>query len=108
MTDEEKKPYFDQFKTNWEEYRIARKKYEETLPPKRPSGPFLQFTKDIRPLLVEEHPNKTLIEITKMIGEKWRSLDGPSKQKYTDSYKLKLKEWEASYAEHEATDEVEQ
>ncbi|SCV01294.1 LAME_0G15258g1_1 [Lachancea meyersii CBS 8951] len=99
MTDEEKRPYHDKFKINWEKYRVARKEYESNLPPKRPSGPFIQFTQEVRPKIISENPEKDLIEITKLIGEKWRSLSQTDKQAYTDTYKRKLKEWEEQYPE---------
>ncbi|SCW04483.1 LAFE_0H14532g1_1 [Lachancea fermentati] len=104
MSDEEKKPYHEKFKLNWEKYRIARKEYEATLPPKRPSGPFIQFTQDVRPQIVRENPDKDLIEITKLIGERWRSLSPEEKQEYTNTYKRKLREWEEQYPEEAAND----
>lgn len=97
MSDDDKKPFHSQFKENWERYRIARKEYEATLPPKRPSGPFIQFTQDVRDAIVAANPDKDLIEITKVIGEKWRSLTPEEKQEYTNTYKKKLKEWEEQY-----------
>ena len=102
MTDEDKKPYHEKFKENWEKYRIARKEYESGLPPKRPSGPFIQFTQEVRPQIIRENPTKDLIEITKLIGEKWRSLSAVDKRSYTDTYKRKLKEWEEQYPEEAA------
>ncbi|SMN17753.1 similar to Saccharomyces cerevisiae YMR072W ABF2 Mitochondrial DNA-binding protein involved in mitochondrial DNA replication and recombination [Maudiozyma saulgeensis] len=101
LTSEEKKPFYDEFRVNWEKYRVLRDEYEKTLPPKRPSGPFIQFTQEIRPIIVKENPDKNLIEITKLIGERWRNLDPVEKTKYTDAYKQKLKEWEKFYPAEE-------
>lgn len=103
LTDDEKKPFYDEFRVNWEKYRVLRDEYEKTLPPKRPSGPFIQFTQEIRPLVVKENPDKNLIEITKLIGERWRNLNPVEKTKYTDAYKQKLKEWEKFYPTENAT-----
>ena len=105
LTDEQKKPFYDEFRSNWEKYRVLRDEYEKTLPPKRPSGPFIQFTQDIRPLVVKENPDKNLIEITKIIGEKWRQLDAVKKAEYTENYRIRLKEWESCYPE-EPEDEI--
>ncbi|SCU94874.1 LADA_0G11980g1_1 [Lachancea dasiensis] len=99
MSEDDKKPFHEKFKVNWEKYRVARKEYEASLPPKRPSGPFIQFTQEVRPKIISENPDKDLIEITKLIGEKWRSLSQSDKQAYTDTYKRKLKEWEEHYPE---------
>ena len=104
LSDEEKKPYYNEFKNNWGKYRILRDEYEKTLPPKRPSGPFIQFTQEIRPIVVEENPDKNLIEITKLIGERWRNLSPAEKTKYTESYKKKLKEWEKFYPSDDEED----
>lgn len=101
LTSEEKKPFYDEFRVNWEKYRVLRDEYEKTLPPKRPSGPFIQFTQEIRPIIVKENPDKNLIEITKLIGERWRNLNTVEKTKYTDAYKQKLKEWEKFYPAEE-------
>lgn len=101
LTIEDKKPFYDEFRVNWEKYRVLRDEYEKTLPPKRPSGPFIQFTQEIRPIIVKENPDKNLIEITKLIGERWRNLDPAEKTKYTDAYKQKLKEWEKFYPAEE-------
>ena len=97
LTDDQKKPFYEEFRTNWEKYRVVRDEYEKTLPPKRPSGPFIQFTQEIRPTVVKENPDKGLIEITKIIGEKWRELDPAKKAEYTETYKKRLKEWESCY-----------
>lgn len=97
LSDDDKKPYYEEFRTNWEKYRVLRDEYEKTLPPKRPSGPFIQFTQEIRSTVVKENPDKNLIEITKMIGEKWRNLDPLKKAEYTETYKKRLKEWESCY-----------
>lgn len=97
LSDEEKKPFYDEFRTNWDKYRILRDEYEKTLPPKRPSGPFIHFTQEVRPIILKENPDCNLIEITKIIGERWRNLDPVEKSKYTDTYKRKLKEWEKCY-----------
>lgn len=102
LSDDEKKPYYDEFRTNWEKYRVLRDEYEKTLPPKRPSGPFIQFTQEVRPLVVKENPDKNLIEITKIIGSKWRDLDPVKKNEYTEMYKKRLKEWEECYPEEAA------
>ncbi|AET41096.1 DNA-binding transcription repressor IXR1 Ecym_7252 [Eremothecium cymbalariae DBVPG len=102
LSEEDKKPFYGQFKDNWEKYRIAKKEYEATLPPKRPSGPFIQFTSELRPKLLKDNPDKSLIEITKLVGEQWRNLPSEEKQKYTDAYKQKLKEWEEFYPEDDA------
>ena len=101
LTNEEKKPFYDEFRVNWEKYRVLRDEYEKTLPPKRPSGPFIQFTQEVRPIIVKENPDKNLIEITKLIGERWRNLNPVEKTKYTDAYKQKLKEWEKFYPAEE-------
>nr|CAI6628843.1 BFH_HP1_G0032860.mRNA.1.CDS.1 [Saccharomyces cerevisiae] len=97
LTDDQKKPFYEEFRTNWEKYRVVRDAYEKTLPPKRPSGPFIQFTQEIRPTVVKENPDKGLIEITKIIGERWRELDPAKKTEYTETYKKRLKEWESCY-----------
>lgn len=101
LTNDEKKPFYDEFRVNWEKYRVLRDEYEKTLPPKRPSGPFIQFTQEVRPIIVKENPDKNLIEITKLIGERWRNLNPVEKTKYTDAYKQKLKEWEKFYPAEE-------
>ncbi|AGO13797.1 AaceriAGL073CAp [[Ashbya] aceris (nom. inval.)] len=101
LSEDDKKPFYEQFKDNWEKYRVARKEYEATLPPKRPSGPFIQFTSEMRPKLLKDNPDKSLIEITKLVGEQWRSLPPEEKQKYTDAYKQKLKEWEEFYPDED-------
>ncbi|GAV47079.1 hypothetical protein ZYGR_0E00930 [Zygosaccharomyces rouxii] len=99
LNEDQKKPFYEEFRTNWDKYRVERDQYEKTLPPKRPSGPFIQFTQEIRPIVVKENPEKNLIEITKIIGERWRSLDVGKKNEYTETYKKRLKEWESCYPE---------
>ncbi|SJM84409.1 related to Intrastrand cross-link recognition protein [Zygosaccharomyces bailii] len=99
LSDDQKKPFYEEFRTNWDKYRVERDEYEKTLPPKRPSGPFIQFTQEIRPIVVKENPDKNLIEITKIIGERWRNLDSEKKNAYTETYKKRLKEWESCYPE---------
>ncbi|CAL9736591.1 hypothetical protein MOSE0_K03180 [Monosporozyma servazzii] len=94
MSIEERKPYNDQFKIHWGEYLVAREAFKKSLPPKRPSGPFIKFTQDMRPKLTNEYPNKNLIEVTKLIGQKWKELTEEGRAVYKDAYKLELRAWE--------------
>lgn len=97
LNEEQKRPYYDEFKINWDKYILQREEYEKSLPPKRPSGPFIQFTQEIRPSVIKEHPDKNLIEITKIIGQRWKSLSPAQRAAYTDTYKKRLKDWETCY-----------
>lgn len=94
MSEEERKPYNDQFKMHWDHYLAARDAYKKSLPPKRPSGPFIRFTQDMRPKLTAENPDKNLIEVTKVIGQKWKELTDEERSVYTTAYKRDLRIWE--------------
>ena len=47
--------------------------------PKRPQTSFFIYMKDTKPKLQEKHPELSLIEISKKLGEKWKKLSNEKK-----------------------------
>lgn len=53
--------------------RGRKKKANDTLP-KHPMSAYLHFAKEMRPIIKESFPDATLIDVSKQIGSKWRSM----------------------------------
>ncbi|XP_072281282.1 transcription factor A, mitochondrial [Pyxicephalus adspersus] len=54
-------------------------------PPKRPLSSFFRFLSEQRPILIKKHPEATVFEISKMIGNEWRALPEAERQAYIDA-----------------------
>ncbi|XP_033125089.1 transcription factor A, mitochondrial-like [Anneissia japonica] len=78
------------------------------VPPKRPGNSYIQFSKDTRPNLTAENPDKPVSEISKLIAELWRELPAEEKDQYVrkakmleEKYQNELKEFESSISDVE-------
>lgn len=60
---------------------------ENETPPKKPKSAFLLFTADELPLLRSSRPDLKLVEMTKLLGERWSNeVPEARKQEYKDAY----------------------
>ena len=80
-------------------YRI-----NNALRPRHPSSSYMIFANEIRDKLRKQNPNLSIIEIGKLIGEKWRQLAAAKKEKYVKKFeenkKLYLEELSKYNLEH--------
>ncbi|CAG8465719.1 11526_t:CDS:2 [Paraglomus brasilianum] len=49
---------------------------------KRPMNAFLLYNKEMRPKVLQKNPNMTVAEISKTIGDSWRSMPGDQRENY--------------------------
>lgn len=94
MSDDEKKPFKDQSEVASEKYYSEKREIESKLPPKKPCTPYLLYLKDVRATVTEENPDLTAVEIIKLLGSKWKSLDQDEKARYKEIYLQQRKEYE--------------
>ncbi|CAO3686514.1 unnamed protein product [Rhizopus stolonifer] len=52
----------------------GRKKKANDMLPKHPMSAYLHFAKKMRPIIKESFPDATLVDVSKQIGSKWRSM----------------------------------
>ena len=52
--------------------------------PKRASGAYVFFTNEMRPVIMKEFPGIKFVEMGRILGERWRSLNAVDKRKYED------------------------
>ncbi|KAL6940999.1 hypothetical protein ACO0OL_000115 [Hanseniaspora opuntiae] len=99
LSDEEKKPYLEVHRLAWEKYKVEKDEYMATLPPKKPSGPFVEFINSQKDRLVEKNQGKKLQmqELTRLCVEEWRNLDENTKLRYNLRHKQKIDEWIKAY-----------
>lgn len=99
LSDEEKKPYQEAHRLAWEKYKVEKDEYVATLPPKKPSGPFVDFINSQKDRLVEKNQGKKLQmqELTRLCVEEWRNLDENTKLRYNLRHKEKIDEWIKAY-----------
>mmetsp|Transcript_1332 Transcript_1332/g.2605 ORF Transcript_1332/g.2605 Transcript_1332/m.2605 type:complete len:614 (-) Transcript_1332:230-2071(-) len=66
--------------------RRGRKKGSKKDPnaPKRATGAYVFFTKEMRPIISQQHPGIKFVDMGKLLGEKWRDLDPENKRKYEE------------------------
>lgn len=99
LSDEEKKPHLEAHRLAWEKYKVEKDEYMATLPPKKPSGPFVEFINSQKDRLVEKNQGKKLRmqELTRLCVEEWRNLDENTKLRYNLRHKQKIDEWIKAY-----------
>eukprot|EP00043_Microstomoeca_roanoka_P000816 m.29258 g.29258 ORF g.29258 m.29258 type:complete len:222 (-) comp10517_c0_seq1:588-1253(-) len=67
--------------------------------PNRPRGaltPYMCFSKQVRPAVMQQHPNAAVTEIAKLIGAKWRMLSQDEKQPFIDMAKADRARYKAA------------
>ncbi|KAI8985213.1 high mobility group box domain-containing protein [Pilobolus umbonatus] len=62
--------------------------------PKGPGNVFFLYCRLERDKMKDEHPTENLGEVTRLLGQKWKSLTQEEKSKYYDMYKRELTEYE--------------
>ncbi|KAI8066997.1 high mobility group box domain-containing protein [Gilbertella persicaria] len=62
--------------------------------PKGPGNVFFLYCRLERDKIKDEHPTENLGEVTRLLGQKWKSLTKEEKKKYYDMYKRELEEYE--------------
>jgi len=61
----------------------SRKRGRDTNAPVQPANSYTRFMMARRPQLVQEHPELSHVDISKRIGEEWKSLSAEEKEIYT-------------------------
>jgi len=82
MTDEEKKVYEEKAEADKRRKESEMQEYVAMQGPKRPLSAFILFSNEIRPSVREENPSSSVVEVAKIIGEKWKSLPESDKRKF--------------------------
>jgi len=100
LSDAQKQPYAAKAKVDRERNRKEKEEYMKTLGPKKPLTPFLLYSQDVRESVRNSNPNAAITEISKLIGEKWKSLPENHKQKYRDSSEQALAKWKVEKEKH--------
>ncbi|KAF5291466.1 hypothetical protein FQR65_LT01778 [Abscondita terminalis] len=71
----------------------AKSKAEElNIPeaPKKPLTSYFRYLSECRPLLKKQHPNWSVVEITKKCAQDWKEMDPMVRHKYEDAYHKEL------------------
>merc|ERR1719150_1073771 len=87
---------------------VKKKNVYKTFPtdpnqPKRPTSAYFLYTADQREALSKKNPDASLTELTKMLGESWRSASDTVKAKYTKKYEKQKAEHEKAMKKYETT-----
>jgi len=64
--------------------------------PKGPGNVFFLYCRLERDKIKDQNPNENLGDVTKLLGQKWKSLSKEEKQKYYDMYKKEQEEYEVA------------
>jgi hypothetical protein len=72
-------PFVEKAKADSERAAKDKEEYQKTLPPKRPLSAYILYSKEIRDSIVKAHPNASIGEQAKLMGEKWRNLSESQK-----------------------------
>ncbi|KAI8355587.1 high mobility group box domain-containing protein, partial [Blakeslea trispora] len=71
-----------------------QRKKKDPNAPKGPGNVFFLYCRLERDKIKDEHPTENLGEVTRLLGQKWKSLTKDEKKKYYDMYKRELEEYE--------------
>ncbi|GIL53973.1 hypothetical protein Vafri_9529 [Volvox africanus] len=63
----------------------------------RPPGAYILFVMKNRPAVVAANPNKSVMEVGKLMGQLWKQLAPEEQQKYKDEAKSRLSAWKESH-----------
>lgn len=96
LSNEAKLPYQQEAQQRAEAHKIILSEFEKSLPPKKPAGPFVQFSHDIRAALNEEYPNLEFVEKAKITSARWNQLSEEIKEQYKRQYAERMAEWKAT------------
>jgi len=89
LNEEERKPYLE-LATQDKERRDSEMKNFQKNHPKHPPTSYILFCNEIRQQLTADNPDKSMSDLAKLMGEKWKSLSDEQKQYYiAESQKLK-------------------
>jgi len=90
LSEEEKKPYFDQAEGDKDRRKQELEEYSK-LHPKRPATAFILFCNEHREQIRKENPDISMIEISRLLGKKWGVLSDEQKKVYSlEAEKLKV------------------
>nr|XP_053636644.1 mismatch repair endonuclease pms1-like [Cherax quadricarinatus] len=78
-----KKPKLDSLKPSGSEYIHGKQV-------KKPSSPFILFSRDVRSQVLSENPGADFAFIAKELAERWKALDHETKCCYNDQAKLEM------------------
>jgi len=68
--------------------------------PKRPVSGYMLWLNDVRSQLKEDNPGLKITELSKVAGQKWRSLSSSVKAKYEEKYNESKSEYQKKLAEY--------
>ncbi|EGD82590.1 hypothetical protein PTSG_03243 [Salpingoeca rosetta] len=80
---DEEEPEIEEKPVKVKKQRRARRKKD----PNKPRGaltPYMCFNKEVRPAIMQQHPNASVTEVAKLIGAQWRQLTDEQKKPYND------------------------
>lgn len=85
--------YINQYNSNLEKYQQLKIDYLKTLPPKKPSAPYLIFSNTLRNDVIKQNPDLLFADISKIISGKWKALSDDERKKFTDKFHEEFKNW---------------
>ncbi|KAI8883218.1 HMG-box [Backusella circina FSU 941] len=71
-----------------------QRKKKDPNAPKGPGNVFFLYCRLERDKIKDEHPTENLGEVTRLLGQKWKSLTKEEKSKYYDMYKREMEDYE--------------
>ncbi|KAF7724316.1 non-histone protein [Apophysomyces ossiformis] len=74
--------------------------------PKGPGNVFFLYCRLERDKIKDQYPQENLGEVTKILGQRWKSLKKEEKQKYYDMYKKEMEEYEEAMKSYTNTHPV--
>jgi len=75
--------------------------------PKRPLSSYFLFSNERRSVLQQKMPDKKLTELSKIISQEWKELDGDKKESYATRAKRAKEKWDKELASYKQTEEYE-
>lgn len=93
LSEQEKKPFIDQYNENYKDYKSLMSQLENKLPPKRPGNAYIIYVNEVLSDMKDQYPDLEHTEIIRKIGENWKNLADQEKVRYEQIYKQKIAEW---------------
>merc|ERR1712013_525194 len=97
---QKKKPYDSRYHPSRES---VPQKPKDTHAPKRPMSAYFLFAQEKRNALKTEHSKKKMVDIHKVLAQKWKEADDEEKKQYLEASREAMKAYKELRAQHELT-----
>eukprot|EP01112_Ceratiomyxa_fruticulosa_P012671 TRINITY_DN3521_c0_g1_i2.p1 TRINITY_DN3521_c0_g1~~TRINITY_DN3521_c0_g1_i2.p1 ORF type:complete len:270 (-),score=72.62 TRINITY_DN3521_c0_g1_i2:170-979(-) len=95
LTEDQKRPFVDQFTKDSARYKTEREVYEKNKPKpvKRPANAYILFSNEVRDSVVKKNPSLVPTQVVAEISRLWKSTPDSQKTKYQQQFVSEMEKY---------------